>query len=49
MRAVGAGEFGRDRTVKWFGAFRAKRRNNLGDFGVALGAKIFAQIDRRRA
>src|SRR5437773_4467206 len=42
MRAVGTGEFGRDRAVKWFGTFRAKRRNNPRDFGFALGAKIFA-------
>src|SRR5260370_9187417 len=49
MGAVGAGKGGGDCAVKRLGTFRAKRRHNSGNVCFAFAAKIFVQIDRRRA
>jgi len=49
MGAVGAGKGGGNCPIKRLGTIRAKRRHNSGNLCFAFAAKIFAQIDRRRA
>src|SRR5438874_8897644 len=49
MGAVGARESSGDCSGKGLGAFRAKRRHDSGNLRFTILAKIFAQIDRRRA
>ena len=49
MGAIGTGKHRRNCAVKRLGAFRAKRRHDSGNLRFTILAKIFAQIDRRRA
>src|SRR5215471_11316548 len=49
MRAIGAGERLCDCAIKWLGTFCAKRRHDSRHFCFTFGAKIFANLERRRA